>query len=249
MIGRKKIRDYTIEHKLGSGRYGVCFLARDSHGRQVVLKRFRRYLFQKGPLGDHHEAVILSGLVHPSIPELLGVVNAQEGYFFVLKYMPGPTLRQLLFREHRIFTEEDIFRVGSQLTESLVYIHSRSVVHGDLSISNIVDDGHRIGILDFGLARYSGEDGAAYDLDYACLGNVLLYLLYSGWNGRKKGAWYDELDLSDEKKTFLKRLLRLGKGFTDTGQMRNAFVNAFRPARTETAAYTDKCTGMLRQIH
>ena len=240
MTAGKRIGDYTVDTKLGSGRYGVCFIARDSHGEKVVLKRFRRRLFQKNPPGSHHEAVILSGLDHPSIPELLGVVHEREGYFFVLKYMPGHTLRQLLFREHHIFTEEDIFRIGAQLSEALVYIHSRSVVHGALSISNIVDDGHRTGLLDFGLARYRGEDGAAYDLDYACLGNVLLYLLYSGWHGRRCGAWYDELDLSADKELFLRRLLRLDRGFTHTEQMRDAFLAAFSP-HTET--YTDKSKG------
>lgn len=232
MIAGRKIRDYTIEQRLGGGRYGVCFLASDTQGRKVVLKRFRRHLFCRNRPADPHEAVILSGLDHPSIPELLGVVNVREGYFFVLEYVPGHTLRHLLFREHHVFSEEEIFRIGCQLADVLVYIHSRGVVHGDLSISNIVDDGHQTGVLDFGLARYRGEDGTAYDLDYACLGNVLLYLLYSGWSGQKRGAWYDELGLGVEKKTFLKRLLRLEQGFTDTEQMRDAFLRAFRPGQS-----------------
>ena len=33
------------------------------------------------------DAVILSGLSHPSIPEFLGVANSRRGYFFVLEYM------------------------------------------------------------------------------------------------------------------------------------------------------------------
>ena len=87
---------YTVVSRLGGGRYGVCYLAKDSAGRQVVLKRFRRRMWKKNQADNYHEAVILSGLSHKAVPRLLGVINQRCGYFFVLEYKSGQTLKALL---------------------------------------------------------------------------------------------------------------------------------------------------------
>lgn len=166
----------------------VLLSARNAEGRRVVLKRFRPKMFRENSGENHHEAVILSGLAHPAVPEFLGVLNLRQGYFFILEYKPGSTLRSLLFRQRTEFTDEQIFRIGAQLLDVLIYLHSRSVVHGDLSISNVVDDGRQVSLLDFGLARYMDGRDISADLDYSCFGNVLLYLLYSRYHEQKFGA-------------------------------------------------------------
>ena len=140
---------------IGKGRYGVCFLARDPDGNKVVLKKFRPRMRRKNRNANHYEAVILSGLCHPAVPGLLGVINSRRGYYFVLEYKEGRTLKEWLFKEKKVFTPGEIFRIGSQLFEVLAYLHGRNVVHGDISISNVVYDTERISLLDFGLARYA----------------------------------------------------------------------------------------------
>ena len=67
------------------------------------------------------------------------------------------------------------------------------------------------------------------NLDHSCFGNVLLYLLYSRYHEQKFGAWYEELDLSDQKKEFLKRLLGLAETFPDTESVKQEFLNCFPP--------------------
>ena len=173
------------------------------------------------------DAVILSGLSHPSIPEFLGVANSRRGYFFVLEYMPGDSLKTLLFQKHRVFSSQDIFQIGAQLLDILLYIHSRSVIHGDISISNVLYDGLQVSLIDFGLASYIGQEEFGKDLDYACFGNLLLYLLYSGYHGPKKGAWYEELPLSQGQKDFLKSLLGLKEKFSDTETVKKEFLQNF----------------------
>ena len=105
------------------------------------------------------------------------------------------------------------------------YIHSRNVIHGDLRLSNIImDDNGHISLIDFGLARYTGEDGLDFDLDYSCFGNILLYLLYSAYPKRGKKIWYEELDLLPGQRAYLMRLLRLTEPFTSD----TAVVEGFR---------------------
>lgn len=211
MMCRKRIRkiaEYTVAARIGRGRYGVCFLAHDLRGRKVVLKRFRRRMWRKNRANNHHEAVVLSGLCHPGVPELLGVVNEHRGYYFVLEYMEGKTLEDWLFDKKKIFSADEIYRIGTQLYDILEYLHSHSVVHGDISIANVVDDGGQVSLIDFGLARYAGGDPEDFRLDHARTANVLIYLLYSGYSGKGDRPWYEELPLTGEQRKFLLGLMK-----------------------------------------
>ena len=228
----KKIGDYTVASCIGKGRYGVCFLAVDPDGRQVVLKRFRPHMFRKNKNANHYEAVILSGLSHPAVPELLGVINNRQGYYYVLEYKEGPTLEQWLFERKKVFSSEEIYRIGSQIFEVLEYIHSRNVVHGDISVANVTDNGVKIALLDFGLARYADGQNIRFSLDYARAANVLLYLLYSGYEGKGRRPWHEELPLSGEQKEFLKKLMEPEEKFRDTGEVRREFKNLFCGEKT-----------------
>ncbi len=219
------IGSYTVVKPIGRGKYGVCYKAFKSDGHPVVLKRFYKNPTKGRFAPDDHEAVILSGLEHPAIPEFLGVLNEKAGYFFVLEYKNGMTLEQIIFKHRHRFCDGEIFNVGSQLLKIMSYIHSRNVIHGDLRLSNIImDDNGHISLIDFGLARYTGEDGLDFDLDYSCFGNILLYLLYSAYPKSGKKIWYEELDLLPGQRAYLMRLLRLTEPFTSD----TAVVEGFR---------------------
>ena len=214
----RAIGDYTVASRIGGGRYGVCFLARDPQGRKVVLKRFRRRMWKKNRANNHHEAVVLSGLCHPGVPELLGVINDRKGYYFVLGYKEGNTLEKWLFKENKVFTAQDVYRIGTQLFEILEYVHSRNVVHGDISIANVVDDGGQVSLIDFGLARYAGEDHQIFRLDYARTANVIIYLLYSGYTGDGRRPWHEELPLTPSQREFLRELMELREEHIEGGE-------------------------------
>ena len=223
----KKIGEYTVASCIGKGRYGVCFLALDPDGKKVILKKFRTRMWKKNKNANHYEAVILSGLEHPAVPELLGVINNRQGYYFVLEYKEGMTLEQWLFDRKKIFTSGEIYRIGSQMFEVLEYLHGRNVVHGDISVANVTDDGEKISLLDFGLARYADGENIRFSLDYARAANVILYLLYSGYEGKGRRPWHEELPLTGEQREFLKKLLEPEEQFRDTGTVRHEFEKIF----------------------
>lgn len=224
----KQIGEYTVVSCIGKGRYGVCFLALDPEGNKVVMKRFRPRMFRKNRNQNHHEAVILSGLDHPAVPEFLGVINDRKGYYFILEYKEGMTLKQWLFEKKKVFSAGEIFHIGGQLFEILEYLHSRSVVHGDISISNVVYDGEKLSLLDFGLARYADCQNIRFSMDYARAAEVLIYLLYSGYSGRGNRPWHEELDLSGAQREFLKNLMEPEEMFKSTGEVKCMFRKYFR---------------------
>ena len=240
------IGEYAVTARLGGGRYGVCFLGEAPDGKKVVLKRFRRRMWLKNRANNHFEAVILSGLFHPAVPEMLGVVNDSGGYYFVLEYMEGIPLKKWLFAEKKVFTGEEILRIGTQLFDILAYLHSCGVVHGDISLSNIVDDGERISLIDFGLARYvrEGQKEGGFSLDYARTADVLIHLFYSSYSGRGDRPWHEELPLREDQKHFLKRLFGTAEEFGDTEEAGREFRRYFgNPAESgdKTDALTGKC--------
>ncbi|MBW3088158.1 protein kinase family protein [Bifidobacterium sp. 82T24] len=230
---------YVIGSRIGGGRYGVCFTATDATGNRVVLKRFRHRIWKRNAGRNHFEAVILSGLHHRAIPELLGVINDKSGYYFVLEYKAGKSLRQRLFDDGHAFPKADIRRIGTQLLDILVYLHGRGVIHGDVSVANVLDDGAHVSLVDFGLARYAQGDARArdagqYDLDYACFANVMLYLMYSCPEFEYCGGeapWYDDLPLTDDQRHCMRRMMGLDPTYEDTSSAAADFQSAFAPWR------------------
>ena len=229
----KKVGDYTVASCSGKGRYGVCFLACDPDGNKVVLKKFRPRVRRKNRNANHYEAVILSGLSHPAVPGLLGVINSRQGYYFVLEYKEGRTLKEWLFKEKKVFAPDEIFRIGSQLFDILAYLHRRNVVHGDISAANIVWDGTRISLLDFGLARYADGEYMRFSLDYARAADVLIYLLYSGYEGEGSRPWHEELALDEKQKEFLRNLMEPVEVYESTEEVRRLFKAYFTPESKE----------------
>ena len=229
----EKINGYTVMSRIGRGRYGVCFLARDEHGGKAVIKLFKPRMRKKNRAYEHHEAVVLSGLSHPAIPGFMGIVNDGRRYGFVLEYKEGRSLESWLFSEGKGFSDAEMYDIGVQLFEILVYLRTRSVVHADISIANVLYDGYRVSLIDFGLARYEDGTDMRFDLDDARAADVLLYLIYS-CHGKMKGnrPWYEELPLSPEQKDFLTGMLEVdkkcGRAFTHAEHVEHARENARR---------------------
>ena len=232
---RRPPAGYAVRAKLGGGRYGVCYLLQGKDGTRAVLKRFRK---TGNPVRDHGgEAVFLSTLDHPAIPALLGVQTDSSYYGFLLEYLPGETLEQLLFRRRHVFSHWEIYDIGTQLLDVLLYLHRRGVVHRDVRISNLLYDGAQLSLLDFGLSQYAGAN-LTPDYDLPFVGEVFLYLLYSRYTGPKRGTWYEQLPLSPAQRRFLGRLLGLEAPFATEEELRAVFQTCFRPAEDDTAPAT-----------
>jgi serine/threonine protein kinase len=224
----KQYGQYRIDKKLGEGRYGICYLAYSSDRKQVILKKFRTSCLGNVKNRNVSEAVILSRLNHPSIPQLLGIVNTNRFYAYVLEYKPGETIEAKLYEQQNKFSDDEIFSIGSKLIRILVYLHQAGVVHRDIRV--LIHD-EEIFLLDFGLAQWMCEGSYHTSEDFAYLGDFLLHLLYSTFirkKGQNSAPWYEELELSEPKKLFLKRLLKIEKTFDSIFDLETDFCQIFR---------------------
>ncbi|MEQ8197399.1 MAG: protein kinase family protein [Clostridiaceae bacterium] len=231
--GGKRFGEYTIEKCIGEGRYGLCFLARNDLGSNVVIKKFKNSFSGNNSEKNINEAVILSKLGDKRFPELLGVINQGSFYGYVLEWKPGITLKDMIFRNSYKFSKKEIYSIGIRLIDIIKHLHENGIVHRDIRIPNVIIDDEEVYLIDFGLARFADEDKYRYDLDYSYLGDLLLYLIYSSFEkkGRKNLPWYEELTLKDSQKIFLSRLMGLEVVYESIEEIEKDFIDAFGHAR------------------
>lgn len=226
----KQFGQYVIEECIGEGQYGMCFSARSATGQKVVIKKFKKHNSRIILDKIAYEAVALSALENPGIPEFLGVINQKDFYGYVLEFKSGSTIKDLLFKHRHRFSEEVFFDIGLQLIRIIKYIHQRGLVHRDIRIPNVLIDGKNVSLIDFGMARWSDGSKYLYNLDYSYLGDLLLYMQYSAFQKnekRKELPWHMELPLTCDRRLFLKRLLGLERIYESIEDIETDFIKAF----------------------
>ncbi|MEC4893792.1 MAG: serine/threonine-protein kinase [Oscillatoria sp. PMC 1051.18] len=155
---------YRIVRELGRGGFGRTYLAEDvnRYNEYCVLKEFSPQVqsskeLQKAQELFRREAEMLYNLQHPQIPEFRelfaeGEAN-QSCLFLVQDYVAGESYQQLLARGKR-FREREVTQLLSDILPVLEYIHSKNVIHRDISPDNLIQnpDGKPV-LIDFGSVK------------------------------------------------------------------------------------------------
>jgi CHASE2 domain-containing sensor protein/predicted Ser/Thr protein kinase len=154
---------YKINRVLGSGGFGLTYLAQDIHrpgAPQCVVKHLKpahrdekflkvaRRLFQT-------EAEILEKLGnHPQIPRLLAHFEENKEFYLVQEYIQGHPVSDELLVDKRM-PEAQVVDLIKSVLEILIFIHEHSVIHRDIKPSNIMRreaDG-KVVLIDFGAVK------------------------------------------------------------------------------------------------
>ncbi|MEA5514025.1 serine/threonine-protein kinase [Nodularia sp. UHCC 0506] len=157
---------YRIIRQLGQGGFGRTYLAEDSHNsnQACVLKEFAPQVqaqqdLEKAKELFEREASVLKTLQHPQIPRFHASLQVQIGskdfFFLVQDYIDGINYYQLLEERQsqgKAFSEEEVVNILKQILSVLSYIHSRDVVHRDISPDNLIwrRSDHQPMLIDFG---------------------------------------------------------------------------------------------------
>ena len=176
-----RLEEFVIESILGSGGFGVTYLARDtSLGRQVVIKEnlpaqfcFRdthsQTVMPRHTTGEDaenfrwslenfsKEAAMLASLDHPGIVKVLRSFQGFGTAYFVMPFVEGMTLDELMrlrLRDGQSFTEEELRGLLDRMLSALGYLHERGIYHRDIKPGNILitNEGRPV-LIDFGSAR------------------------------------------------------------------------------------------------
>lgn len=101
------------------------------------------------------EAKTLARLTHPGLVGLIDAGLEDERPYFVMELVTGGTLRDLC-RGPRV-DRGWAARIGAQIADALAVVHAAGVVHRDVKPGNVLLDGDRIRLADFGIARLLSE--------------------------------------------------------------------------------------------
>ncbi|MDZ7961129.1 MAG: serine/threonine-protein kinase [Aulosira sp. DedQUE10] len=151
-VGQLVDKRYKIIRQLGQGGFGRTYLAEDKNqpNRQCVLKEFAPQVEEPQDLEKakelfEREANVLKKLQHPQIPQFHASLQEKLGgrdfFFLVQDYIDGDNYYQLLEQRQsqgQSFSEEEVLLLLEKILPVLSYLHSKDVVHRDISPDNLI---------------------------------------------------------------------------------------------------------------
>jgi eukaryotic-like serine/threonine-protein kinase len=145
---------YRLVREVGRGGSGIAFLADDlTNGGQVAIKVLRVELAGvRARQRFLREIEYSSSLSHPNILPLLQSGEVEGILYYVMPFVPGGSLQQRLAAEGQLPIPEAL-RVTRAILEALEYAHASDIVHRDIKPGNVLLDGERVFVADFGIAR------------------------------------------------------------------------------------------------
>lgn len=219
---------FKILKTIGEGKYGICYLIADGKNLRI-LKQLKKKMLHEDPLKAHYEGDILKSLKHEAIPELIRKIENKHFSGYVLEYKQGITLEAAVFEQRHVFTRAEIYNIGKQLINILIYMHGKGVVHRDIRLPNVLLNDNRIYLVDFGAARWIDNKKYKEGLDFFCLGDLLIHLYYTSFidKPKKEKPWFEELVLSSEELLFLKRLMEIESSYESINELEAGFEKGF----------------------
>jgi serine/threonine-protein kinase len=161
-LRRATFGEFEIGRELGRGGMAAVFLAHEvSLDRRVAIKVMSPGLLMGDGMIDRfkREAITIAHLNHPNIVSCYSVRQAEGLHFFVMRYIRGRSLEQLIHEAGKLplpIVRSILCQVGSALT----YAHRSRVVHRDIKPANILidEDGNAV-VTDFGIAKVAELPG------------------------------------------------------------------------------------------
>ena len=153
------IPGYELLQVLGKGGMGEVWRARQvSLGRTVAVKLLPPKLASDPEFIARFdkEATALAALSHPNITQIIDRGVAGEHYFFVMEFVPGKSLREVINAGRP--APADALKIALQIARAIEHAHEQQIIHRDLKPENILlDERGHVKVVDFGLAGMRGS--------------------------------------------------------------------------------------------
>jgi eukaryotic-like serine/threonine-protein kinase len=150
-----RLGHFEVKAEIGRGAMGIVYLAEDLDlKREVALKILPASVAQDEERRRRlvREARAAAAVSDPNIVVVHEVGEADGRVYVAMERLDGESLRALLSRGP--LSIADATDIGTQILHGLGRVHAAGLVHRDLKPDNVmVVGGHRVKLLDFGLAR------------------------------------------------------------------------------------------------
>ncbi|XP_072955586.1 serine/threonine-protein kinase Aurora-3-like [Typha angustifolia] len=156
--GEWNLADFEIGKRIGEGKFGKVYLAREKQSGYVVALK----VIFKAKLDKYRyhaqirrEIEIQRRLNHPNVLRLFAWFHDEERVFLVLEYAARGELYELL-NSLSHFSEKRAATYIASLARTLAYCHEKHVIHRDIKPENLLlDIEGRLKLADFGWAVQS----------------------------------------------------------------------------------------------
>lgn len=177
---------YEVIDIIGRGGMGCVYQAREIEfnvDRTVAIKVLPLDMIEEERIARRfeEEIKIAARMDHPNIIPIYSIGREGPVLFFVMKYMNGRTLKQMI-RAMGQLPERTIRNVGRQISDAIHYLHKNGIIHRDIKSNNIMvdDNGHSM-LMDFGIAKARG--GSQLTTSGEILGTAP-YMSPEQWDGQ-----------------------------------------------------------------
>jgi YVTN family beta-propeller protein len=157
------VAGYRVDALIARGGMGVVYRA--THlglERQVALKVIARELADRGGFRERflRESRLAARLDHPAVVPIFDSREVDGELLVAMRLVEGGDLRRLIDREGPL-PPEQATALLAQVADALDAAHAAGIVHRDVKPHNVLVEGDRAFLSDFGLAKALDESGAA----------------------------------------------------------------------------------------
>ena len=165
---------YVIEKKLGAGGFGITYIAkhatldkryaikefflsgynvRNNVTNHISLQGIETQDFEKFRLRFIEEARTLAALNNEAVVKVIDIFDENGTSYMVMPFVEGVTLQSMVEKKGPMDYEMAVNYIV-QVCEALSYIHSKNILHRDVTPDNIIiTPSQKIVLIDFGSAR------------------------------------------------------------------------------------------------
>jgi YVTN family beta-propeller protein len=146
---------YTLGKLLGRGGMGVVYQAQHVHlGRTVALKLLAPELSKNEDFRARflRESRLAAALDHPGIVTVYDAGDVNGVLFIAMRYVRGTDLAALIAQRAPLPVDETL-AILDQVATALDAAHAAGLVHRDVKPANVMIEGQRCYLADFGLTK------------------------------------------------------------------------------------------------
>jgi len=189
-----EVAGYRIEELIARGGMGVVYRA--THvglDRQVALKVIARELVDRPGFRERflRESRLAARLEHPAVVPVYDSREVNGELIVAMRLVKGGDLRRMIDSEGSLPPHRAI-NLLAQVADALDAAHAAGIVHRDVKPHNILVEGDRAYLSDFGLAKAVDESGAASS---ASVVGTAQYMSPEQWRGDSIGPAADVYSL------------------------------------------------------
>lgn len=157
----KKIGDYTIIEKLGSGQFSTIYKCekQSNPGHYFAIKKLSKSQINIDTLCRNlfkTEVTIMAKLFHPNILHLHHYLVTENSYYLIVDYCNNGDMGSFVASKKFLSEKLAVFFL-KQIMNGFRELHRHKIMHRDLKLANIFLNDNKVVIGDFGFAKMGVE--------------------------------------------------------------------------------------------